>query len=73
MLIQLALVHPCGETIVWTAGQYFNRRSRVDSRRRRPIHQCPKCREALGSAFVRAEEVHPPGRAAQPRLHLQAS
>jgi len=49
MLIQLALVHPCGETIAWTAGQYFSARSRPDSRRA-PAH--PPVPEVPGGAGV---------------------
>ncbi len=73
MLIELTLTHPCGEPILWSAGNYYSRRSRPDSPRRRPIRSCPKCREALGTPFVRAEETRAPARAGHPRLHLQAS
>ncbi len=72
MLIELALTHPCMEIIHWSAGNYYSRRSRPDSPRRRPIHQCPKCREHLGSPFVRAEEVQR-GHHSRHGLHLQAS
>ncbi|MGH9226728.1 MAG: hypothetical protein ACRD2W_23725 [Acidimicrobiales bacterium] len=57
MLIEIALTHPCTETVYWSAGNYYSRRSRPDSRRRRPIRSCPKCRESLGTPFVRAEAV----------------
>ena len=50
MITELALTHPCDETIYWSAGAYRNRRGRT-------ISQCPGCREALGSPFVRAEEA----------------
>jgi len=66
MLIQLALTHACGETVLWSAGSYTGREGL-------PISQCGGCRESLGTPFVRAEEVHPPPHAGHPRLHLQAS
>ena len=59
MIIELALTHPCDQTIYWSAGRYFSRPSRPDSTRRRPIRQCPRCRESLGTPFVRAEVAQP--------------
>ncbi len=52
MLIQLALTHLCGETVLWSAGSYTDGHGA-------PISACPGCRESLGTPFVRAEEVHP--------------
>lgn len=57
MLTELVLTHPCGAEIIWSAGSYFGARSTT---RRRPIHQCPRCRECLGTPFTRAEEVATP-------------
>lgn len=69
MLIELALTHPCGEIIHWSAGTYHSPRSRPESRRRPRIHQCPRCRESLGTPFVRAEDLSP----GDGPLQLQAS
>lgn len=65
MLTELALTHPCDETIYWSAGSYFNRRGH-------PVTQCPRCYEALGSPFVRAEEGRRPVRCARPKLRVSA-
>ncbi len=58
MLIELALTHPCDETIHWSAGTYTDRQGQ-------PIEHCPGCGEWLGTLFVE------PKRSA--RLALQAS
>ena len=52
MLTELVLTHPCGEEVVWSAGSFYSARSTT---RRRPITQCRRCRERLGTPFVRAE------------------
>ena len=56
MLTELVLTHPCGEEIVWSAGSFYSPRSKTRSR---PITQCRRCREWLGTPFVRAEAGAP--------------
>lgn len=53
MLAELALTHPCAEIVYWCSGAYLDHRGR-------PITQCPRCREALGTPWTRAEEAHRP-------------
>ena len=64
MLIELALTHPCDETVHWSAGTYTDRQGS-------PIEHCPGCGEWLGTPFVRAEEGRPAAHGH--RLALQAS
>lgn len=63
MLTELALTHACAEVVYRCSGAYLDRRGRS-------LTQCPKCREALGVAWTRAEEAHRPVHAAIPGLAL---
>ena len=66
MLTELALTHPCGHTVYWSAGGYFDGQGQA-------LTHCDGCGEWLGTPFVRAEESHRPVHGAKPRLQLQAS
>jgi len=65
MLTELALTHPCAEIVYWCSGAYLDRRGH-------PITQCPRCREALGTPWTRAEEAHRRVHLAHRRLALTA-
>lgn len=69
MLGELALVHPCGETVVWKGGAYLGMpvRRRGCSTDAEPISHCPRCGEWLGSAFLSAKVTLSPSNPRGPR------